>query len=148
MWQIMWMLSVLPNSVIHALLVLSIIGITSSYFLRVIPLVSVYAIQIRVASTVLLIFAVWLEGGISNEAKWQARVKDLEEKVKIAEQAAADANGKIETVYVDRVKVVKEIQYVVKSRIERGADKIDLTCRVDPEAISILNQAANTKGKK
>ena len=90
---------------------------------------------------------VWMEGGLANEAKWQARVQELEAKVAAAEKAAAEANGKIETVYVDRVKVVKEIQYVTKTRIDRSAAKIDQNCVIDPEAISILNQAAGAKKK-
>ena len=84
----------------------------------------------------------------ANEAKWKARVAELEIKVAAAEKAAAEANGKIETVYVDRVRVVKEVQYVVQARIAKDAARIDLTCRVDPEAIDILNQAARAGDKK
>jgi hypothetical protein len=89
-----------------------------------------------------------MEGGIANEAKWKARVAELEIKVAAAEKAAVEANGKIETVYVDRVRVVKEVQYVVQARIAKDAARIDLTCRVDPEAIDILNQAARAGDKK
>ena len=49
---------------------------------------------------------------------------------------------------MDRVRVVKEVQYVVQARIAKDAAKIDLTCRVDPEAIDILNQAARAGDKK
>jgi hypothetical protein len=75
------------------------------------------------------------------------RVQELEAKVAAAEKAAAEANGKVETVYVDRVKVVKEIQYVTKTRIDRSAAKIDQNCVIGPEAIEILNQAAGIKKK-
>ena len=89
-----------------------------------------------------------LQVQLDNEAKWQARVDELETKVAAAEKAAAEANGRIETVYVDRVQVVKEVQYVVQNRIAKDAAKIDMTCRVDPEAIEILNQAAHAGDKK
>ena len=82
------------------------------------------------------------------EAKWKARVTELELKVAKAEKEAAEANGKIETVYVDRVKVIKEIQYLTQERISKDADKLDKTCKIDPEAIEILNQAAHSKVKK
>jgi hypothetical protein len=113
-----------------------------------IPFISTNVEIIRVISVVVMIFSVWMEGGISNEAKWAARVAELEIKVAKAEKEAAEANGKIETVYVDRVKVVKEVQYVVQSRIDKNAAKLDLTCKVDPLAIEILNQAALLGVKK
>jgi hypothetical protein len=49
---------------------------------------------------------------------------------------------------VDRVNVVKEVEYVVQTRIVKDAAQLDLTCRVDPEAIEILNQAARAGDKK
>lgn len=144
----MWLLSFVPDFVYHLLLVLSIVAFAASYVLKMIPLVSANAEVVRIVSLVIMIFAVWMEGGMANEAKWKARVAELETKVAAAEKAAAEANGKIETVYVDRVRVVKEVQYVVQARIAKDAARIDLTCRVDPEAIDILNQAARAGDKK
>ena len=144
----MWLLSLLPDFVYHLLLVISIVAFAASYFLKMIPCVSATAEVVRIISLAVMIFAVWMEGGIANEAKWKARVAELEIKVAAAEKAAAEANGKIETVYVDRVRVVKEVQYVVQARIAKDAARIDLTCRVDPEAIDILNQAARAGDKK
>jgi len=43
---------------------------------------------------------------------------------------------------------VKEVQYVVQNRINKNAAKLDLTCKVDPVAIDILNQAALVGVKK
>jgi hypothetical protein len=43
--------------------------------------------------------------------------------------------------------VVKEIQYVTKTRIDRNAAKIDQNCVIDPEAIKILNESV-VKPKK
>jgi hypothetical protein len=147
MWQIMWLLSLLPAWFWHVMLGLTLITIAATYFLRMVPFLAANAIQLRFVASILLILTVWMEGGLANEAKWQVRVQELEAKVAVAEKAAAEANGKIETVYVDRVKVVKEIQYVNKTRIDRSAAKIDQNCIIDPEAIEILNQAAGVKKK-
>ena len=144
----MWLLSLLPDSVYHLLLLLSIVAFGASYFLKMIPFISANAEVVRIISVVVLVFAVWMEGGIANEAKWKARVAELEIKVAAAEKAAAEANGRIETVYVDRVKVVKEVQYVVQNRINKDAAKLDLTCKINPAAIEILNQAAHAGDKK
>jgi NADH:ubiquinone oxidoreductase subunit 6 (subunit J) len=147
MWQIMWLLGLLPGWFWHLLLGVSLITIAATYFLRMIPFMAVNAIQLRFVATILLILTVWMEGGIANEAKWQARVQELEAKVAASEKAAAEANSKIETVYVDRVQVVKEIQYVTKNRIDKNAAKIDQNCTIDPEVIEILNQASGAKKK-
>lgn len=144
----MWLLSLVPDLVYHLLLVLSIAAFAASYVLKMIPFVSANAEVVRIVSLVILVFAVWMEGGMANEAKWQARVAELETKVAAAEKASAEANGQIQTVYVDRVQVVKEIQYQTQARIEKNTARIDLTCRVDPEAIEILNQAAQVGDKK
>ena len=144
----MWLLSLLPNFVYHLLLIFAILAFGASYILKMVPFITTNALVIRIASALLIVFCVWVEGGIANEAKWEARVAELEIKVAKAEKAAAEANGKIETVYVDRVKVVKEIQYVVKNRIIKNAAKLDLTCKVDPLAIDILNQSASVGVKK
>jgi len=110
-----------------------------------IPFFGTNAIQLRFVATLILIFSVWMEGGIANEAKWQQRIQDLEARVAAAEKQAAETNTKIETVYVDRVEVVKEIQYVVRKDIERAATELDDNCRVSPRAIELLNQATGIK---
>lgn len=147
MWQIMWLLNLLPDLVWHLLLILSVLTILFTYFLRMIPFVGANAVQLRFAAIVLLVLTVWMEGGIANESKWQARVQELEAKVAAAEKAAAEANGKIETVYVDRVEVVKEIQYITKNQIDRNSKKIDENCIIDPAVIKILNNSIESKKK-
>jgi len=148
MWQIMWLLSLVPDFVYHILLILAILAFGASYILKMVPFITTNAFVIRIASALLIVFCAWMEGGIANEAKWKARVAELEVKVAKAEKEAAEANGKIQTVYVDRVNTVKEIQYVTVNRIAKDAAKIDKTCVIDPEAISILNGAAHVGVKK
>jgi NADH:ubiquinone oxidoreductase subunit 6 (subunit J) len=145
MWQIMWMLGLIPAWLWHILLGVSLVTIAATYFLRMIPFMSANAIQLRFVAVLLLTLTVWMEGGIANEAKWQARIQDLEAQVAAAEKKAAESNTKIETVYVDRIQVVKEIQYVVRKDIERAATELDANCRVSPRAIELLNQATGIK---
>jgi NADH:ubiquinone oxidoreductase subunit 6 (subunit J) len=145
MWQIMWMLGFVPTVVWHFLLIISTLTLAATYFLRIIPFVRTHAIVLRLTAVAVLLLTVWMLGGISNEAKWQARVQELETRVAAAEKAAAEANSQIDTVYVDRIKVVKEIQYVVRKDIANSASALDANCRIIPEAVDILNQAAGVK---
>ena len=145
MWQIMWILGLVPDFVWHLLLIVSLLAIVFTYFLRMIPFVGANAVQLRIAAVAVLVFTVWMEGGIANEAKWQDRIQELEAKIAEAEKRAAEANDTIETVYVDRVEVVKEIQYVVRKDIKKSASALDANCKITPEAVRILNQAAGDK---
>ena len=73
------------------------------------------------------------------------RLKNL----KISEQQSKDANAALAKKGKDKVKIVKEVQVVIKERIKTVEKKIDADCKVDPEAISIINDAAkNVGGKK
>ena len=90
----------------------------------------------------------YFRGGYAVEAEWQAKVKALEAKVAIAEEKAKTANAEIKTVYVTKVKTIKEVKYKTKTRIVEVAKKIDATCNVAPEAIDILNAAAQNKETK
>ena len=73
---------------------------------------------------------------------WRAKVAELESKVAIAEQKSKEANTQIQTVYVDRVKVVKEKQIVVQEKIKTVEVKIDSQCKITADTIDILNDAA------
>ena len=72
-----------------------------------------------------------MEGGIVNEAKWEARVKELEEKVKIAEEKSTEKNVEIQEKVVTQTKVVRE----------KGRDIIQNIDRKLP-----LNDIASAKG--
>lgn len=144
----MWILDWLPFWIFHLIVLAGIVGLLAAQFLRFIPLVSQYTLVIKVASIIILVFGVYMEGGISNQKKWEARVKELEAKVAIAEQQSKESNIKLDSVVKEKTKVIKEIQLVIQDRIVKDASKIDAECKVAPEVISILNQAAKPASKK
>ena len=147
MWQIQWVFSLLPDFVYYVLLIVGILSFAASYILTMIPFFAKNALMIRISSMILILFCVWMAGGMSVESKWKERVKDLELKVAISEKKALESNIRIETVYVDKIKVVKEIQYITQNRISKDADKLDKNCTIDSDAIQILNQAAQAESK-
>ena len=124
MWQIMWMFNLMPDWFYHLIVILSILGLIVASVLKFVPFVSTYRLPIQVISTLLLVFGVWMEGGIVNEAKWEARVKELEEKVKIAEEKSTEKNVEIQEKVVTQTKVVKEkgrdiIQYIDREVVKK-----------------------------
>ena len=144
------MLSFIPDALliwaINAVLLIGIAGTAVSIMfklaIRYFPWIIPYRLLLQVVSVILLVLGVYLKGGYAVEAEWRARVAELEAKVAISEQKSKEANTQIQTVYVDRVKVVKEKQIVIQEKLKTVEVKIDANCKVVPEAISILNEAA------
>ena len=106
-----------------------VLAVVASYLLGKIPFVSQYKIPLRVGGVVAVLIGVYFYGVIANEAKWQARIKELEEKVAVAEAKSTETNTVIKTEVVEKVKVVKEraktqIEYI--DRIVKG-DTVTVT---------------------
>lgn len=151
----MWMLSWLPDSfliwVINIILLAGVIGTTASllfkFLIKYFPWVIPYRLVLQLISVVLLIAGVYLRGGYDTEMEWRNRVAELEAKVKVAEEKSREVNVQIQTVYKDKIKLVKETQVVIQERIKEVEKRIDAECKVDPEVITILNDAAVRKQK-
>lgn len=147
----MWLLHFLPDSLlawfVNTVLILGIVGFTASFFFgyvaKYLPQLIPYRMIIQVVSIVLLVAGVYFKGGQAAEIQWRERVRELEAKVAASEQQAKEVNTEIKTVYVDRVKVVKEQQVVIQEKIKNVEVKIDSQCKVAAEAVDILNQAAS-----
>jgi hypothetical protein len=152
----MWMLAFFPDAflawIINTILITGIIGFAASFFfgyvVRWLPAIAPYHLLIQVVSIVLLVSGVYFKGGYSVEMAWRERVAELEAKIAISEQQSKEVNEKIVTVYKDRVKVVKEKQIVVQEKIKTVEVMIDSVCKVTPESIDILNDAAANPGVK
>ena len=141
----MWIVNFLPDFIFHALLLVSLLALVGSFVLDSIPFVSTNAKAIQLASAVVLAIALYFEGAIGDNNAWQARVAALEKQVAVAEAKSKETNTVIQYQYRDKVRTVKETQVVVQERIVKEAARMDAECRVSPEAISILNQAAGGK---
>lgn len=143
----MWMLSFLPDSFliwfINIVLLSGVVGIVASVFIKYLPFLSQYKTILQVVSVVLLVGGVYFRGGYDTEMEWRGKVAEAEAKVKIAEEQSKEANTKIKTVIVEKTKVIREQQVVYQERIKEVQAKMDTQCKVIPEALDILNQAAS-----
>jgi len=90
----------------------------------------------------LTLIGVWFNGQMSADAKWRAKVADFEVRIAESERQAAEATGRIETVYVDRVQVVRDTQYIIQGQIREYSADLDANCQISPRAVEILNEAA------
>jgi hypothetical protein len=146
----MFLLNFIPDAillwVVNAILIAGIIGTAIAFFfgffVRYLPWITPYRMLLQIVALVLLISGVYFKGGVGVEMTWRARVADMEAKVAKAEAESKDANEKIKTVYVDKVRVVKETQVVIQEKIKTVEVKIDSQCKITSDTVDILNDAA------
>ena len=138
----MWILNFLPFWFFHLITLVGVIGLFVGFVLGMIPIISKYKLPIQILSIAFLVIGIYMEGAMSNEEKWLALVKEMEAKVALAEEKSKNATGKIEYKFVDKVKVVKDVQVVVQEKIKEVATVIDSKCELTPEAVSLINAAA------
>jgi len=104
----MWILDWLPFWVFHLLVVMGFVGLAASLVLKFIPFVSLYRLPIQVASIAILVFGVYMEGGIATQEKWEARVAEVKLEMAKKETASAEVTTKVVTKYINKVQIVKE----------------------------------------
>ena len=156
----MWILSILPEAAIHIIFGLGILGTIAGFVLGFIPFVKTYQFAIQICSIVVLVFGVYLEGGLAENKEWELKVKEMEAKVAQAEAQSANKNTEIQEKVVEKTKVIREkgrdiIKYVDRwntkevikevegpERIRREeVIKYIENCPVPKEMINIHNQA-------
>lgn len=154
MWQFATMWSILPAGVTHwivnLMLTAGLLGLLAGIIGRWIPFFGNYARFLKPLGIVLLLSGVYLKGGEANNDMWLARIADLEAKIKVSEQKSKDANAKLSDAVKERNQAIQESKNAVQSRLKRDAAKIDAECKLDPEAVEILNESAKDikKAKK
>ena len=156
----MWILTILPEAAIHIIFGLGVLGTIAGFVLGFIPFVKTYKLAIQIISLIVLVFGVYLEGGLADYKEWELRVKEMEAKVAQAETQSANKNVEIQEKIVETTKVVREkgrdiIKYIDKwntkevikevegpERIKREeVIKYIENCPVPKEIIDIHNQA-------
>lgn len=137
----MWIIDWLPAIVLHLIALAGLAGVVVSFLLGgLIP--AQYKLVAQVGSVIVLAFGLYLEGGLSNEDKWQAKVKEMEAEIAKVEKAGAEASVKVVTKYVDRVQIVKEKGDVLIQKVPEYISKdSDAKCVV-PNGFVVLHDAA------
>lgn len=154
MWQIMWMINLLPEAVlqwlINLLIITGLVGLFSANISRWVPILNNYTRWLKPIGILMLCVGIFLKGGYVTEMAWRAKVADIEAKVQVAEEKSKAANVELEKALKDKKNKTREVQVVIQERIREIEKKIDADCKVDREAIDILNDAAknNVGGKK
>lgn len=138
----MWIFSITPNWLYHTLFFASLLAILAGVFLAKNPLVKPYSIMLKWGGLACLVFTIFLEGALYDYNVMQARIEEIKEQVKIAEQASKDTNeklaGKSEKI---REKIKTKREYITRY-IDREVTKYDNQCVIPDVFIKAHNDAA------
>jgi hypothetical protein len=133
----MWILSLLPEWVIHAIFMVGVLGVILGFVLGFLPFLGKYKLAIQIISVLILAFGVYLEGGFANEQLWQMKVKEMEVKVKEAEVKAAQKNVEIQEKVVTQTQIVKEKGQDIIKYVDRYRDREVLKTIEGPERVKV-----------
>ena len=147
----MWLMNFMPDWIFHAMLLVGSLGLISSFILNFIPAFKLYHLPLQVVSVLLIALGIWFEGAMSNQAEWEAKVKDLEVKVAEAQAQSQETNVKIITKTVKQLELVRTrgddiINYVDREVVkDREVIKFVENCPIPEIIISTHNAAALNK---
>lgn len=143
--MILWLLSSWISYIVHAALIVGVVGTFFGSILNKVPFINNYAAILRAIALPLFIVAVFAEGYLYASKSWIEEAKKYEDKVKVAEQQSKDANTKLSKELADKNKEIKQQQVIIKEKIKEVQVKVNAECKVAPEAINIHNEAAKLK---
>jgi len=144
----MWILQWLPNWIFYGIFFAGLLGLLATYVMKFIPLVYVYRTPIQAVSVILIALGTYMSGAISNEEAWQARVKEMEEKVAASEIQSKEENIKIVEKVVNKTQIIKTRGDDIVKYVDREVVKYDTkfapggVCEIPKEFIKAHNDAA------
>lgn len=142
----MWILSVIPDawmqSVLHGIIILSLVGFIAGLFLKKIPFIQQYGIIIVSVSFILLLGGIYFEGSYNTEKKWTERVAEMQEQVRAAEAKSAKVNTVVVEKIIVKKQIIKQKGAEIIKYVDREIVKYDNICPVPAEVVKALNAAA------
>jgi uncharacterized membrane protein len=144
----MWILQWLPNWIFYAVLLAGVFGLVVSYFTRLLPFLYVYKTPIQLGSIAAIAVGTFMSGAIHDNEAWEARVKEMEEKVAAAEAQSKVENVKIVEKVVTKTQVIKTRGQDIIKYVDREIVKYDTkfapggVCEIPKEFIKAINDAA------
>ena len=149
MWQLSWILSLIPEwilvTLIHGTVVIGLVLTFCGGLLKFIPVINPYAAIAKQIGIVLLVIGVFFEGGLAVEQSYRARIAEMQAKIKEAEIQSVKLNEKL-TVEVSKNKeLIKEKVNRNAKDIEAKREAINAECKLSDDAWMLYNRAIEPK---
>jgi hypothetical protein len=144
----MWILQWLPDWFFYGIFLLGVLGLAASYLVRLLPFLYIYKTPLQLGSIVAIAIGTFMSGAIHDNAAWEARVKEMEEKVALSEQQSKKENVKIVEKVVTKTQVIKTRGADIVKYVDREIIKYDEkfakggVCEIPKEFIKAHNDAA------
>lgn len=138
----MWLLDWMPFWIFHLATVAGVCALIAAQVFKFIPFISQYRLPMQVVGILILAFGLFMEGGISNQEKWEAKVKEMEVKVAMVEAESAKANIKIVEKTNTKIQKVEVRGEDIVKYIDREVIKYDAQCSIPKEFVKAHNDAA------
>lgn len=119
MWQITWMLSLLPNWFWTLVLIGGLLAVIAAWILKFIPFVSNYRLPIQVGGVLALLLGVYFQGVIANEEKYKTEHLRLEALVKKQELEFKNINDELIVARQERDRAIAKQGKTVVKNIDR-----------------------------
>jgi hypothetical protein len=148
----MWILHLLPDAliawIVNTVLITGAVVTVAGFFVRFVPFVNQYRIPVQIVGILLLTAGVYFEGGYTTEMAWRERVKEVEDKLHLAQKQSAEVNTEIITKTVTQTRIVKErgddiIRYVDREVVKnQEVIRFVENCPIPDVIINTHNAAA------
>ena len=146
MWQIQWLLQLIPDGIFvwltYLLFGAGVILYVASKLVSWIPLMGQYRFPAELAGVVALVIAAYFYGGVS----YREQVAEMKQRVRIAEEKSQQVNTVIETKIIEKVKVVKQNVYITREIVKEVAGRqLDAQCSLPRSTISLHDSASRNE---
>jgi len=146
MWQIQWLLQLIPDGIFvwltYLLFGAGVVLYVASKLVSWIPLMGQYRFPAELAGVVALVIAAYFYGGVS----YREQIAEMKQRVRIAEERSQQVNTVIETKIIEKVKVVKENVYITREIVKEVAgQQLDAQCSLPRSTISLHDSASRNE---
>ena len=146
MWQIQWLLQLIPDSIFvwitYVLFAAGVVLYVASKLVSWIPLIGQYRLPAELVGVVALVIAAYFYGGIS----YREQIAEMKQRVRIAEEKSQQVNTVIETKIIEKVKVVKQNVYITREIVRDTAGRqLDAQCSLPRSTVSLHDSASGNQ---
>jgi hypothetical protein len=146
MWQIQWLLQLIPDGIFvwltYLLFAAGVILYVASKLVSWIPLMGRYRFPAELAGVFALVVAAYFYGG----ASYREQIAEMKQQVRIAEEKSQQVNTVIETKIIEKIKVVKENVYITREIVKEVAGRqLDSQCSLPRSTISLHDSASRNE---
>ena len=143
MWQIQWLLQLIPDGIFvwitYLLFGAGLVLYVASKLVSWIPLMGQYRLPAELVGIVALVIAAYFYGGLS----YREQIAEMKQRVRIAEEKSQQVNTVIETKIIEKIKVVKENVYITREIVRDTAGRqLDAQCSLPRSTVSLHDSAS------